>query len=32
MDELEPPDVSRDPRIRVWLEAVRILVARIGRE
>jgi uroporphyrinogen decarboxylase len=32
VDGLEPPDVARDPRVQVWLEAVRILVRRVGRE
>jgi len=30
VDALPPPDVGRDPRVQVWLEAVRLLVARIG--
>jgi MtaA/CmuA family methyltransferase len=32
VDDLEPPDVARDRRVQVWLEAVRILVRRLGRE
>jgi uroporphyrinogen decarboxylase len=32
VDELEPPDVARDPRVQVWLEAVRLLVRHFGRE
>ncbi len=32
VDELEPPDVGRDPRVQVWLEAVRLLVREVGRE
>lgn len=32
VDELEPPDVARDPRLQVWLEAVRLLVRHLGRE
>jgi uroporphyrinogen decarboxylase len=32
VDGLAPPDVSRDPRVQVWLEAVRLLVRRLGRE
>jgi uroporphyrinogen decarboxylase len=32
VDDLEPPDVSRDPRVQVWLEAVRILVRQVGGE
>jgi MtaA/CmuA family methyltransferase len=32
VDGLEPPDVGRDPRVGVWLEAVRILVRQVGRE
>ena len=32
VDSLEPPDVARDPRVQVWLEGVRLLVRRIGRE
>ncbi|HEX9187904.1 MAG TPA: uroporphyrinogen decarboxylase family protein [Vicinamibacteria bacterium] len=30
VDDLEPPDVSRYPRVQVWLEAVRILVRQVG--
>jgi uroporphyrinogen decarboxylase len=30
VDALPPPDVGRDRRVQVWLEAVRLLVARIG--
>lgn len=32
VDDLEPPDVGRDPRVQVWLEAVRLLVRHFGRE
>jgi uroporphyrinogen decarboxylase len=32
VDDLEPPDVGRYPRVQVWLEAVRILVRHLGRE
>ena len=32
VDDLEPPDVARDPRVAVWLEAVRLLVRHFGRE
>ena len=32
VDGLEPPDVARDPRVQVWLEAVRLLVRRFGQE
>jgi uroporphyrinogen decarboxylase len=32
VDGLEPPDVARDPRVQVWLEAVRLLVRHLGRE
>jgi MtaA/CmuA family methyltransferase len=32
VDDLEPPDVARDRRVVVWLEAVRLLVAHFGRE
>jgi len=32
VDDLEPPDVSREPRVAVWLEAVRLLVGHFGRE
>jgi len=31
-DELEPVDVAADPRVQVWLEAVRLLVAHFGNE
>jgi uroporphyrinogen decarboxylase len=30
--ELEPPDVARDGRVQVWVEAVGIVVRRIGGE
>ena len=32
VDDLEPPDVTRDARVAVWLEAVRLLVGHFGRE
>ncbi len=32
VDDLEPPDVGRYPRVQVWLEAVRILVRHFGQE
>jgi MtaA/CmuA family methyltransferase len=32
VDDLEPPDVGRDERVAVWLEAVRLLVGHFGRE
>jgi uroporphyrinogen decarboxylase len=32
VDDLELPDVGRDPRVQAWLEAVRILVREIGGE
>lgn len=32
VDELEPPDVARDERVQVWVEAVRLLVASVGRD
>jgi uroporphyrinogen decarboxylase len=32
VDDLEPPDVGRDPRVQVWVEAVRLVVAEIGGE
>jgi MtaA/CmuA family methyltransferase len=32
VDDLAPPDVARDSRVQVWLEAVRILVRHFGRE
>jgi MtaA/CmuA family methyltransferase len=32
VDDLEPPDVGRDERVAVWLEAVRLLVGNFGRE
>jgi MtaA/CmuA family methyltransferase len=32
VDDLAPPDVARDARVAVWLEAVRRLVAHFGRE
>jgi uroporphyrinogen decarboxylase len=32
VDELEPVDVGADPRVQVWLEAVRLLVAHFGDE
>jgi uroporphyrinogen decarboxylase len=32
VDDLEPPDVGRDARVQVWLEAVRLLVRHFGRE
>jgi uroporphyrinogen decarboxylase len=32
VDDLEPPDVGRYPRVQVWLEAVRLLVRHFGRE
>jgi uroporphyrinogen decarboxylase len=30
--DLEPPDVARDRRVQVWLEAVRLVVRRTGGE
>jgi len=32
VDELRPVDVGADPRVQVWLEAVRLLVAHFGNE
>jgi uroporphyrinogen decarboxylase len=32
VDDLEPPDIARDPRVAVWLEAVRLLVRHFGQE
>ena len=32
VDDLEPPDVAREPRVAVWLEAVRLLVRHFGQE
>lgn len=32
VDDLEPPDVAREPRVAVWLEAVRLLVRQLGRQ
>lgn len=32
VEDLEPVDVEADPRVQVWLEAVRRLVAHFGRE
>jgi len=32
VDDLEPPDVAREPRVAVWLEAVRLLVRHFDRE
>jgi len=32
VEGLEPPDVARDPRVQVWLEAVRLLVRHFGSE
>lgn len=32
VDDLEPPDVGRDPRVQTWLEAVRLLARHFGRE
>ncbi|MFN8091755.1 MAG: uroporphyrinogen decarboxylase family protein [Vicinamibacteria bacterium] len=32
VDDLEPPDVGRDPRVQTWLEAVRLLVRHFGSE
>jgi MtaA/CmuA family methyltransferase len=32
VDDLEPPDVARDPRVQVWREAVRLLVHHFGHE
>ena len=32
VDALEPVDVGADPRVQVWLEAVRLLVAHFGNE
>jgi MtaA/CmuA family methyltransferase len=32
VDDLEPPDVGRYPRVQVWLEGVRLLVRHFGRE
>ena len=32
VDDLEPPDVARHPRVQVWLEAVRLLVRHFGEE
>ena len=30
--DLEPPDVARNPRVQIWLEAVRLLKAHFGDE
>jgi MtaA/CmuA family methyltransferase len=30
--DLEPPDVAREPRVAVWLEAVRLLVRHFGQQ
>jgi uroporphyrinogen decarboxylase len=30
VDDLEPPDVGRDPRVQAWLEAVRLLARHFG--
>ena len=32
VDTLEPPDVARDARVQVWVEAVSLLVRHFGRE
>ncbi|HSD25650.1 MAG TPA: uroporphyrinogen decarboxylase family protein [Vicinamibacteria bacterium] len=32
VDDLEPPDIARDPRVQVWLEAVVLLVRHLARE
>jgi uroporphyrinogen decarboxylase len=32
VDELAPVDVGADPRVQVWLEAVRLVVAHFGDE
>jgi MtaA/CmuA family methyltransferase len=32
VDDPGPPDVAGDPRVAVWLEAVRLLVRHLGRE
>jgi MtaA/CmuA family methyltransferase len=32
VDLLEPPEIARDRRVQVWLEAVRLLVASLGDE
>jgi len=32
VDDLEPVDVGADPRVQVWLEAVRLLAAHFGDE
>jgi uroporphyrinogen decarboxylase len=32
VDDLSPVDVGADPRVQVWLEAVRLLVAHFGDE
>jgi uroporphyrinogen decarboxylase len=32
VDDLEPPDVGRYPRVQAWLEGVRLLVRHFGRE
>jgi MtaA/CmuA family methyltransferase len=32
VDDLEPPDVGRYPRVQVWLEGVRLLVRHFGQE
>ena len=32
VDDLEPVDVGANPRVQVWLEAVRLLVAHFGNE
>jgi uroporphyrinogen decarboxylase len=30
VDDLEPPDVARDPRVQVWVEGVRLTVQALG--
>ena len=32
VDDLEPPDVARDPRVQAWVEGVGLLVRHFGRE
>jgi MtaA/CmuA family methyltransferase len=32
VDDLEPPDVGRYPRVQAWLEAVRIVARHFGQE
>ena len=32
VDELAPPDVAADPRVQVWVEAVRLLARHFGNE